>query len=346
MKINEISKKLLLVGPGKSSVHLKNYFHLVEDYFDEILVISNEPIDWAYAKVVNFSLKNPLKFYKNIKRVREIIEDFQPSFIHVHQANSAAYLTIKANRKRHPLILTTWGTDVLVLPEKNPLLKKMVKYCLKNADFVTADAKFMIDKIEELGRSQKNILVNFGIDYEDVTIPEKDNFLYSNRLHADLYNIDQIITESKSFLTKNENWKLIIGARGAKSESLKKLAAETLSENQYEFIGFVDKEVNKSYYLKSKIWISIPSSDGTAISLLEAMGYGCIPIVSDLPANKEWINDGVNGIIYKGDLEAAIKSALNLDGKKVIEQNQAIILSKATKEVNRALFINIYEKLA
>lgn len=29
------------------------------------------------------------------------------------------------------------------------------------------------------------------------------------------------------------------------------------------------------------------------------MSYGCIPIVSNIPANTEWIKDGINGLYYK-----------------------------------------------
>jgi glycosyltransferase involved in cell wall biosynthesis len=345
MNQGDTKRKLLLIGPGKTSVHLRNYFHLVKDFFDEVLVISNDPIEWADCKVINFSLKNPLKFYKNIKRVRSIIKTFQPSYIHIHQANSAAYMAMKANKKSVPVVLTTWGTDVLVLPEKNAAMKRMVKYCLNQADVVTADASFMIDKIVKLGRAKDNVLVNFGIDYENLTIPEKENFIYSNRLHADLYNIDQVISQSENFLKTHQDWTLIIGAKGSNTDQLKVLASDTLPSNQFEFIGFVDKDVNKAYYLKSKIWVSIPSSDGTAISLLEAMGYGCIPVVSDLPANREWIQDGVNGVIVNGHLTEALNRALKLNADEVIEMNQKIIESKATKEVNRTIFLEIYKGL-
>lgn len=347
MNVKETSRKLLLVGPGKTSVHLKNYFHLVETYFDEVLIVSNDPIDWAPCKVIDFSIKNLLKFYKNIKRMRDIIETFKPSYIHIHQANSAAYLALKANKRRCPTVLTTWGTDVLVLPEKNVVMKKMVQYCLQKADVVTADARFMIEKIEKLGRAKANVLVNFGIDYEEVKIPNKEKILYSNRLHADLYNISEIIKGCKPFLDKHQDWRLVIGAHGVNTDALKKQASETLSSDQYEFIGFVEKNVNRDYYLRSKIWISIPSSDGTAISLLEAMGYGCLPIVSDLPANREWIQDGVNGIIMTNEgLENALQRALDLKASVVIEKNKSIIESKATKKVNRAIFIAIYESLS
>ena len=54
----------------------------------------------------------------------------------------------------------------------------------------------------------------------------------------------------------------------------------------------------KKHYQKAEYYISIPNSDATSVSLLEAMQYGAIPIVSNIPANREWILDGVNGIYF------------------------------------------------
>ena len=55
------------------------------------------------------------------------------------------------------------------------------------------------------------------------------------------------------------------------------------------------------------------------------MGYGCIPVVSDLPANREWIQDGVNGVIVNGHLTEALNRALKLNADEVIAMNQKII---------------------
>jgi glycosyltransferase involved in cell wall biosynthesis len=95
-------------------------------------------------------------------------------------------------------------------------------------------------------------------------------------------------------------------------------------------------------YSKAKIWVSIPESDATSISLLEAMACGCIPIVSDLPANREWIKSGVNGIVVK-DLESDfISEALIINEINAIELNKKRIMLDGSKESNREKFINLY----
>ena len=41
----------------------------------------------------------------------------------------------------------------------------------------------------------------------------------------------------------------------------------------------------------------LPRSDSVAVSVLEAMAHGCVPLLSDLPANRELVRSGENGLI-------------------------------------------------
>ncbi|TNF47102.1 MAG: glycosyltransferase [Bacteroidetes bacterium] len=339
------ANKLLLIGSSNGNAHIRNYYELIKDHFDEVLIVTNVPIDYCEHKVVGFGLKDPLKLFGSIKAVKAIIAAYQPDIIHVHQSNVYGYVATKANQGKYPLVLTTWGSDVLILPNTNFFNKYIVKTALKGANYITADARFMGDKIQNLTGRTDTVIANFGIDISlSDENPPKENLIYSNRLHNELYNIDKVINGTGDFLRKNEDWKIIIGANGSKTEELKALAEKNLPNGSYSFPGFLSREENKSNYLRSHIYVSIPSSDGTAISLLEAMAYGCIPVVSDLPANREWIEDGINGIIVKNnDLTSALDKAKNLDQKVVAELNRKIIRERGSKENNRKLFIQIYE---
>ena len=42
-------------------------------------------------------------------------------------------------------------------------------------------------------------------------------------------------------------------------------------------------------------------SDGASLSLLEAMACGLPVVVSDIPANREWVEEGVNGVLVPCD---------------------------------------------
>jgi glycosyltransferase involved in cell wall biosynthesis len=53
------------------------------------------------------------------------------------------------------------------------------------------------------------------------------------------------------------------------------------------------------------LYISASHVDGSSVSLMEALACGLPCIVSDIPANREWVTNGVNGWIFPdGDVDA------------------------------------------
>jgi len=343
LKIN----KLLLIGGTNRSTHLRNFHNLIADQFETILVVSNQHVDFSSCEVINFSLRNPIQFWRNVRALKLIIEAFEPDIIHVHQANSFGFMTALANQKKKiPLVLTTWGSDVLLLPNKSFLHRWMVKYVLKKADQITADAQFMASAIHQLVGPKTVLIANFGVDIDtsnNAIVRKK--IIYSNRMHAPLYQIEKIIQESADFLKSNADWSITIAGNGKNTIELEKLAAKNLPSDSYEFVGFLNNEQNKANYQSATIYVSIPTSDGTSISLLEAMAYGCIPIVSNLPANKEWVDSDVNGIIYNGNLSESIRQSLRLSIPQVQKLNLEHIEKRATKEVNKKAFVSLYMKI-
>lgn len=341
-------KKLLLIGSNSGNAHLKNYLELIREYFDEVLIVSDCPVEYAPYELVSFSLKNPLKIRSSILKLKEIIHDYNPSIIHVHQANSYAFIAGKANNGSKPMALTAWGSDILILPKKSIIHRWLVNQSLKFADIVTADSEQMIQEIHKLCPEKEAVKANFGVDIDlrEPMSPDRELILYSNRMHEPLYRIEDVLKEFKT-LCKDLDGQLILAGKGSLTEKLKEYTKLNQLTNRVTFAGFVTKTQNKENYLISKFFISIPRSDGTAISLLEAMAYGCIPVLSDIPANREWVDDGKNGIIIgrTEPLSLAIKRGLQLDVEKVQQYNRDLINLRAMKSANAAIFKGIYARI-
>jgi hypothetical protein len=75
------------------------------------------------------------------------------------------------------------------------------------------------------------------------------------------------------------------------------------------------------------------------------MYYECLPIVSDLPANKEWIEDGKNGIIVSSNDENIFNRINEIDIEKAIIFNRNLIKQMGDKGVNGNIFLNLYRSL-
>lgn len=326
-----MKKELIIVG--SDSPHVKKFAELISPLFEKLTYIGEEPIDCDFfqeQKLVNFRSKNVLKLYRNYRLLKKRLKEGAGNYIHIQQINRLAFFTVTANRSK-VINTTAWGSDVLLIPDKNFVFKWMVKKVLKKSKFVSADSENMINKIHELNPATQTVKFIFGID--PIEPKEKKDVVYSNRLHNPLYRIDEVIQLFAHFNANHTNWKLIVAGNGSETEKLKELSKTLGINHSVEFVGFVDKSTNEEYYATSKVYISIPESDGTAVSLLEAMSAGCIPIVRDLPVAHEWITNGENGILYK-DQKGCIEEAVSLDGVKANNINQSLISESATKQVN------------
>ena len=63
----------------------------------------------------------------------------------------------------------------------------MVRYCIKKSNALTADAIYIAKRMQELSSKKIDITIaNFGIDIPDRIQTEKENIIYSNRLHKRL----------------------------------------------------------------------------------------------------------------------------------------------------------------
>jgi glycosyltransferase involved in cell wall biosynthesis len=340
-----MKKKLLLVS--SYSIHLLNYYDLIQDYFDEILVISNkEDTRFSQFKQVDFSFKNT---FSSIKEIRKTSLEFSPSIIHIHQANTVALQVILAiNRYKIPTLLTFLGSDVLHTPTRSIFHRWMLKFIVNNINFFTSDSLHMAEVAQGYMNSKKKILIaNFGIKSENIENTSKQNIIYSNRLHKKFYRVDMIIDEFYNFLNSKatKDWKLIIGAIGEETESLKDKVKKLEIESNVEFVGWVDAKSNAYYYSISKVFVAIPENDATSISLLEAMYYGCIPFVINVPSNREWIIDQFNGFLVDDVYSHFFKNIEQLKSDSIASVNTEIIKLKGTKDVNKEKFISFYEEV-
>lgn len=340
-----MKKKLLLIS--SYSVHLLNFYELIKEYFDEILIITNKYDNrFINHKVVNFSL---LSTFKTSKVISKEFDQFSPSIVHIHQANTVALQTTLAlKNKKIPLLLTFLGSDVLHTPNKSFLHKFLFKYSTKKIQYFTSDSVYMAEIAQTLMSENKKILIaNFGIktDHNDQIL--KENIVYSNRLHKKFYRIDRIIDEFHRFRQSriNENWKLVIGATGEETDNLKKKVKQLDIESYVDFVGWLNNEQNSYFYNKSKIFVAIPENDATSISLLEAMNAGCIPFVINVPSNREWILDGCNGVLINDVNSNFLDNIDNLNLDLLKDVNRKMIESKGTIAVNKKRFFDFYEEI-
>lgn len=327
---------------GSDSIHFTGFLKDMGDRFSWN-ALSEEPLeDIDPKKVEQISFRNlkPWVIRKNLRILRNYIKAFNPDVIHVHQVNRLAYFTTKvANALRIPVVTTAWGSDVLIVPKRNRFSRYLVATTLKRSEFVTADSNEMIEAMRTICPGGKYVWLQYGI--RPVESKPKENTIYSNRLHKDLYRIGQIVTYFADFHAKHPDWNLVVAGSGTNTDHLKKQVNDLGLSKVVRFDGWLGSEENRANYANAKMYISIPESDGTAVSLLEAMSAGCVPVVSNLAVSREWIRDGINGVIEKPG-QNPLEEALQVNAETCAELNKKRILESATRDRCLEEFYQLY----
>ena len=88
-----------------------------------------------------------------------------------------------------------------------------------------------------------------------------------------------------------------------REEALEREVESLNINSSVKFLGRVPHEEMPNLLAQADIYVSTSLHDGTSVSLLEAMGSGAFPVVTDIPSNREWIINGENGFLVSEDEE-------------------------------------------
>jgi glycosyltransferase involved in cell wall biosynthesis len=290
------------------------------------------------------ALPDFLRYPLSVGKIRRMVAEIQPDLINAHFVPS--YGLIGALLKSHPLVISTWGSDVLISPEKSFLHELRARHVLSRADLVTADAEVSARAICRLGVPRERVLVSpMGIRRSLLGQHEKKEKPYllvlSNRRFEPLYDLATLLRAVPRVKKEaQKEMRFVILGEGSQKDQLAAMARELKVEKWVQFKGVVSREVLLDYYRESDIYVSTSRSDSTSVSLLEAMNFGLLPIVTDIPGNREWIREGENGFLFPvGDYESLAERMIHAatdfgDWAKFGERNAQIIRKRAVWEEN------------
>jgi glycosyltransferase involved in cell wall biosynthesis len=97
---------------------------------------------------------------------------------------------------------------------------------------------------------------------------------------------------------------------GSQAKELRQIFARGGVEEQVTFLGQVGYAGLPRIYHMADLYVSASHSDGSSISLLEALACGCPALVSDIPGNREWVTPGENGWHFPDGDAAALGTAI------------------------------------
>lgn len=348
MEIDERPAKILILGEA-SAIHTRRWVNDFRRRGWTVRWLSFPPIPEALGaeKIPQHGLRKAVAIPLSVRRVRGIIDDFRPDIVSALFLPDYGWLGCMCNR--HPLAVSAWGSDVLLSPQKSRWHRRRIEYVLRKADLLFADAEFLGERMRQMGADDRKLrIIPLGVD--DVWLRPQERSdpptngrvaVITNRRLEPLYRVDTFIRAAARLEHECPGqFSFTVVGDGSVRQDLEKLAVQEGLERIVEFAGTVPEEQMINLLRRSDLFVSCSSSDGTSVSLLEAMAVGCVPIVTDLPGNREWIEHEVNGLTFPvGDAERLAQAILQAANKRswwkeVRQRNRQIIVDRALWENN------------
>lgn len=368
-------KKIAIIGDSNSphvSLRIKyfkntnnlNYFFIEKNY----LIYRQQKINFIFKVLFNLpKIKIITILFINYFKLKKL----KPDAIFLMHCD--IYNIFLINLFRTKKILSLWGNDILVEQgaNKKNISKCLLKFSLQNAEKIFCVSREISDRVKLI---QNNIGIEpevlfYGIDLElyDKLYDNKckksffnylndDTFLiYSPRWCKSEYNILKIITAFIKLKNKINNIHLCLqmstlnGKDHQYCNKILNLIHENKLKTHITLVGLLDIEERIKILNRANLVISIPFSDGTPISLLEAMYFNKLVLCHQIPSIESIIKDNENGFLVNANFDDQLVEKLyfivsNYNSKNVFSNliNNAKIFVKSN--ANLSIEISKYKE--
>jgi glycosyltransferase involved in cell wall biosynthesis len=241
-----------------------------------------------------------LAVLKTLPRLVSWLKQVRPDWIHAHYLTShgtLAWLATGWAGAPGRLAGSAWGSDILVTPERHALLRWLTGRVLRACALCTSDSAHMAGRMRQLGAGEV-MTFPFGLEALPDAAPDagrQPHLLFANRGLEPIYDPGRVLQLLTHLLPDWPDARLVVANDGSMRAELESEVGRAGLSAHVQFVGRLDPEAQAHWYRQASWYVSLPASDSVSVSVLEALAHGCIPILSDLPANHELVAHGRNG---------------------------------------------------
>jgi glycosyltransferase involved in cell wall biosynthesis len=279
----------------------------------------------------------PLRFVSAGRQLRRILKRWDAKALLTLYGGGYATAAFVSGFKPYTVFLV--GSDVHLV---GPVARVMTKLALRRASDILANGESLAAAAEHTLTRRPVTSLYIGVDTAKFTPKSRSSRpirIVCTRGFEEIYNNDYLIQALSRLSLTERQVEVLFVSSGSLLEQSKALADALVGSRRnlrVHFLGGADESTVVSTLRDAHIYVSTSRSDGTSISLMEALACGAFPILSDIPANAEWVNPAFeNGLLVPLDdppaLATALARAINDDAlrARAEDYNRAQILARA-----------------
>lgn len=259
---------------------------------------------WPVPRALRYPLARPA--------MARALATFAPDLVEAHFVPNYGFLGALVGRR--PLVIHAWGSDLLISAARSAFHARRARYALVRADLVVADARVLGDAALALGARAESLLVMpWGADlarFPRAPLVSQPHVV-SLRQFEPLYDLPTLLRALPTVRAAVPGLAVTLAGSGPLEAELRALARSFGLDDVITFVGRLPHAELSALVSTAAVYVSTSTSDSTSIALLEAMATGPTPVVSDIPGNREWIDDKQGGRLFAvGDAEGLAQALI------------------------------------
>jgi L-malate glycosyltransferase len=306
----------------------------------------------------------PHQYRELLPQLQSVLRELRPALVHAGPIQSCGYLAALADF--HPLLLMSWGSDLLLYSQRNSEWEKATELALRKTDAFFCDCASVRQAAKRFRVFSESQIVQFPwgvkrgafspvgeLPPPELFTPEagKTTFIYT-RSWDPLYGTDVLLDAFLIARRSNPSVRLLLLGSGSQAESIRAFVESCGLSDAIFLLGPQPEEKLPMWFRAADAYVSCAKSDGTSISLLEAMATGLPVVVTDIPSNREWVTESENGWLAPAGTPNAVAermlrvaSLTSQERKTISENNQRVVADRADWDRNFPRLLYMYERL-
>jgi len=303
----------------------------------------------CYGKASYRSNFSKLSYFGAGRLARKVLEDISADVVNAHYASSGGVVAWLSGFR--PYAVTIHGSD-LIERSRSVLGRFFLKRVFRQAALVNPVCEHMVPTLNRLGVPDDRIFVMpFGIDLpvfdyqpREKRFSEGLRLICTRALRSAVYDIPTLLRALAEVRRRGVDASLTLAATGKLQKDFEALADKLgISESVVCLGGYAQQDL-PAIFARHDVYVSASLWDGASLSLMEAMACGIFPVVSDISANREWLTDGMDGLLFRvgdyiqlADILQGISSRKDMV-VKAVAKGRKTVEARADRVKNLSLF--------
>ena len=359
--------RILFLGPA-SSWHVTRWALRLREMGHEVTLASMHRVPPEVAELAVPLVPRPTDgptspgtLLAAARQARKLVARLRPEVGLAYYVSS--YGLVAALAGVRPWVGAAAGGDVLVDPfdplPRRLLNRAVLAFALRRCAGMLCWAPHVAERLATLGVPRDRILVQpRGVDLAEFryrppdTNPDRPLRIFSIRLFKPLYRVDTLAHALVDLGRRGVDFEARLAGWGPEKDRIEEIVREGGVAGRVSFPGRIPPAEVPRAMAAADVYVSTSSTDGASAALFEALAVGLFPVVSDIPANRAFLEEGRTGLFFPvGDADtlADLLARLAADREAIargVEAARELVRERLDYDRNLARIAAFVEEVA